>query len=470
MKTILLYAAIILLILSCTSTLPVPPETTHLYARVNETSWLQTEGRNIVNEAGDPILLKGLVVNSDVWGDWIEGVSQELMDSGKDPLIRPKRFDSWALEDKDFTVLDELGLNVVRYSIAYEHFMPENPYREENLAKLISDTKRFNELDIYVIPALQAPPGLDVQNEYYEDNYHGDERIQNLIESDEYFAQAVEMWEYLATALKDMPGIAGYEITNEPRMPCDAQGGAKLYSSRLSDLCRSIRQIDPRHIIFVPEHNSREANPGERYWNNLLEKEVTDSGEQGAIWEQAFVKMEDDIDNIVYVFHTYTPYYFTHDGQPYIDRNEMTKVVEKRVSWAKEVANAPLICTEFGANWRQPVAKRTAWAKHMFDLLDTHGISATYYNYKAVLDPFNYPFHLYGIYGEYVDMEEQMAIYVDSYSYRYSWLEEAAMTSNFDETFKTWLWEKRNSEGTVPTFTQLDHAPLLQAIKEYFIR
>lgn len=457
----------LVLLLSCNTTATVKE-----YIRTSEITWLETSDMDIVNENGDPILLKGLVVNSDVWGDWVDGVSQELMDNGKDPLFRPQHFDSWSLQDRDFEILHDLGINVVRYSIAYEQFMPENPLREQNLAKLISDTQKFNDLGIYVIPALQAPPGLDVQNEYYEDNYHGDQRIQNFIESDEHFMSIVTMWEYLATAFKDNPGIAGYELTNEPRMPCDAQGGEELFRSRLSELCRSIREIDDRHILFVPEYNSREANPGERYWSQSLEAETVDQGEQGVIWEQNFVQMDSDISNIVYVFHFYTPYEFTHDGSSHLDRQRMDRALKERIEWAQNTLHAPLICSEFGVNWQQPAERRAEWAEYMLRQLDSNGISATYYHYKAVLDPFNYPFHLYGIYAEYVDMDSQMNIYTnpDSYEYRYSWLEMGANESGFDETFETWLWSQRREDGEVPTFTQLDNAPLIDVLKEYFNR
>jgi len=59
-------------------------------------------------------------------------------------------------------------------------------------------------------------------------------------------------------------------------------------------------KLTKNHIIFVPEYNSREANPGESYWNEKTNSYVIDNGEQGIIWERGLVKV--DSSNVVYLF------------------------------------------------------------------------------------------------------------------------------------------------------------------------
>jgi hypothetical protein len=64
-------------------------------------SFLRTEKMNIMN-GSSRIVLKGLVLANNVWGNWIWPVSDELQEQGMAPLIQPRVQDPWVLTDSDF--------------------------------------------------------------------------------------------------------------------------------------------------------------------------------------------------------------------------------------------------------------------------------------------------------------------------------------------------------------------------------
>ena len=74
-------------------------------------SLLHTLGRDIVTADGKRILLKGLALSNNDWGNWVNGVSEKLQAQGMDPLVRPVVQDAWVLTDEDF---ERIGVRAAR--------------------------------------------------------------------------------------------------------------------------------------------------------------------------------------------------------------------------------------------------------------------------------------------------------------------------------------------------------------------
>lgn len=423
--------------------------------------WLSTSSTSIINDRGGIVILKGVNLSNNVWGNWEEGVSEKLQKAGKDPLIRPKQQDPWVLTDQDFLLISGLGGNVVRYAINHELFAKDNKFRPANLEKLKEHVKRFNQSNIYVIISLHLPEGLDVQNDNYERLKPGRERILSIFENEEYWRNTLEMWTYLAGKLKDEEGVAGYELFNEPRLPCEKNGGLKNFRKKYNELCLAIRKTDQKHILFIPAYNSRETNPGEQYWDDAKKALVLDQGEEGIVWGQDFVKVLPEVKNWAYAFHVYEPYSFTHLGNSLFDESSLIAYINGRVICAKK-ENVPLIVTEYGVNKNQPPEKAIKYLGFLHKLFNENHISAVYFEYKSKAGASISPFHRSGIYNQYVDAGNEMSIHDGKYTFK-PWAREAAKANGFDKLFKQYFW----NNGKIIPISITDNGPIKKCLAEF---
>jgi endoglucanase len=95
------------------------------------------------------------------------------------------------------------------------------------------------------------------------------------------------LWQELATRYRDRPNTVLFEILNEPQVE-----DARTWQAIAGGLVQTIRTIDPQHTLIVP-------GPG---WSGASDLEN--------------LRPVDD-SNVVYTFHFYTPYEFTHQGGPW---------------------------------------------------------------------------------------------------------------------------------------------------------
>jgi aryl-phospho-beta-D-glucosidase BglC (GH1 family) len=65
------------------------------------------------------------------------------------------------------------------------------------------------------------------------------------------YAELIPLWERIAARYKDEPGVAIYELWNEPQ--CGGEAGAEGLRAWYREAIRAIRAIDPRHIIMVSD-------------------------------------------------------------------------------------------------------------------------------------------------------------------------------------------------------------------------
>ncbi|OGC23761.1 hypothetical protein A2291_05190 [candidate division WOR-1 bacterium RIFOXYB2_FULL_42_35] len=409
--------------------------------------WLKVSGLNIVNQNGQKITLNGINLSNNVWGYWITGVSDSLESQGNDPMIRPQVQDDWVLTAADFERLKELGPKVVRYAINNELFSLDNPFKEANLAKLKQHIKKFDQLGIYVVVSLHNPKGLDVQNDNFERDKPVKTRLKSIFEDQNYWQDTLVMWQYLAKNLKDQPGVAGYYLFNEPRLPSDADGGIKEYTRKNNELCAAIRAVDKKHIIFVPEYNSRERNANE------------DGGIQSVVWERGFVKVNDN--NVVYAFSFYEPYEFTHLGRANYDKVAVEKYLQDRVEWAKTVGQAPIIVAEYGLDREQTIERKVEYLKHVHALFKKYNLSAIYWEYKNAVAAFSKPLWIASLYGELT--EKHQIIYNPDGTYQFQpWAEKAAKENKFDQLYEKYFWKNKTNVSL------MDNQPIWDELQRFY--
>lgn len=423
-------------------------------------TFLQTKGQNIVTEDGEIFNIRGITLTNNFWGNWVNGESEKLQSEGKEPIIRPLVQDEWVLTEDDFERIKNMGCNTVLYDFNYQLFAEDNPNREANLERLKQHIRRFSSMDIYTAIMLMAPPGLDSANDIREKYKHGSVRLKSVFEDDTYYEQWVNMWKYLAKELKDFKGVAGYGIINQPRTPTDSEGGVEVFRERLNNVCKEIRKIDKKHIIFVPEYNSREANPGESYFDDETQSYIIDNGEQGIIWERGLVKV--DSSNVVYLFHFFEPYNFVNDGIGDFDASTLEFQVKNRYEWAKNIGNAPLL-TEYGISRINSVDKRLEWLETVHDIFNKYGISASYFQYKTSVGAYiSMKTGFNAIYGEYTDWRNEISLI--PFGFASEGIASSAKENLFSEAFEEY-YRKNN---TIETISILDNQPVLESLQKFW--
>ena len=198
--------------------LSLPAACVAVPANDTELSWLSADGTRIVNEKGRTVILKGLFLHNNTWGNWVWPVSERLQEEGKDPMIKPTEQDSWVLTEKDFEIFSGLALNHVVYDLNYELFLPSNAKRDSNLDRLEDHVKKFNSMGIYVVINFAGSPGLNV-NSSNEHHKTGDVRLKSMFEDRQFQDLHVDFIRTVVKRLKEFPGVGGYILTDEPACP-----------------------------------------------------------------------------------------------------------------------------------------------------------------------------------------------------------------------------------------------------------
>ncbi|MBO9702220.1 MAG: cellulase family glycosylhydrolase [Sporocytophaga sp.] len=393
MKNHLIFTFFFLLVHLCYAQLPL--------LTTENTYFVKTSNR-------EKIILKGIGVSNNSWGFYEWPVSDSLEKAGVSPMIRPKEMKPFVFTSEDIDRISQLDANVIRYCFNHDLFHPQNSKRASNISLMRDHISQLAQKGKYTIVCMQFCPGLDVQIETYERNKPPRERIQSVFESDSVFSLWRDIWQYVAGELKDLDAVTGYELISEPKRPALADASEQKLIQSYIEVIDSIRAKDPQHIVMVPEFNSREANPGEQYWNEVLGSYVEDQGEQGTIWGRNWLALPADISNLVYVAHIYSPYEFT-TGKTFdtFSRTELQNTVKTSAEWAYK-QNRPLYVSEYGVNYFHTLngsdEKRIDYLKIIHDSFEEDHISTAIWQYKDLITPWVNMSQTFGIWQHYYDM------------------------------------------------------------------
>jgi endoglucanase len=431
---------------------------------------LQAEGTYFVTSGTkEKIVLKGLVVTNHCWGFWEKPFSDSLQKINKDPLIKAREMKPFVFTPDDAARLSELRGNVVRYCFNDDLFREDNPKRFVNIAVMRNHISQLAQKGIYTVLCMLMSPGLNVQNDIYERNKPGQQRLKSIFENDSVFRLWRNTWQFVAGKLVDMDAVAGYELINEPRRPALADVNEQKLLKIYSDDIDTIRAVDNRHIIFVPEFNSREANPGEEYWNELLKRKVIDKGEQGIIWDNSWLHLPKGISNLAYIAHCYYPFEFTTSGTSNtFDADELRKKVQNQVDWVYNITNSPLFFSEYGVDYYQILkgqeAKRTAWLKIIHETFDTNHLSSTFFQYKELITPWVSLEQCFGIWFQYYDQGNIKSVSEGKVVYSDSSIKADAVQSKIDLILNRYFIQN----GAFQNISSADNTSLINELKRYF--
>jgi hypothetical protein len=314
--------------------------------------FLKVQGKQIVNEKGQNVLLRGIGLGgwmlqepymfqlSDVAGTQTEikaKISQLIGQKNCDEFYT--RYLDNMITEKDIEALKKWGFNSIRLPMHFNLFtLPINkePVKGQNTwletgfkltDNLLSWCKKNN---IYLILDLHATPGGQGNDKPIADI---DTLKPRLWESEANQNKTIALWKKLAERYKDEEWIGGYDLINETNYKLE---GNESLKKLFTEITKEIRVVDRKHIIFI------EGNQFANDFTGLTPP-----------WDN----------NMVYSFHKYWNPTTVETIQKYLDM--------------REKYNAPLWMGESGEN-------NNEWFKAAVNLFETNNIGWSWWTIKKI--------------------------------------------------------------------------------------
>jgi len=228
---------------------------------------LRVRGTEIVDGGGHPVVLRGAAFGNDVWSN-----------------VRIPRAHHG---EADFARLEALGMNAVRFYLNYRTLVSDaepDRYLEDGFRWLDENVAWARRHGVYLIFNLHVPPG----------GYQSLGKGSALWDDPGTQQRFIGFWRALAARYRGEPVVAGYDLLNEPVVTRSIDQWRDLAGRA----ARAIREVDPEHLLFVERVNS-----------------VGDQWKEDA--DRNFFRIADP--NVVYEFHFYKPFHFTHQGAPWVE-------------------------------------------------------------------------------------------------------------------------------------------------------
>lgn len=229
--------------------------------------FLSVDGQNIVNESGEPVLLRGMGL-----GGWMVQEGYMMQTSGFagpqyeiramiEDLIGFENTDDWYeawlqnhVQKSDIDSLKAWGFNSVRLPMHYnlwtlpiedEPVAGENTWIDTGFELTDSLVAWCAANEMYVILDLHAAPG---GQGYAQEISDYNPAKPSLWESQENKNKMVALWKLIAEHYVGEQWVAGYDLLNEPNWNLPSGSALRSLYMQCTD---SIRTVDPDHIIFI---------------------------------------------------------------------------------------------------------------------------------------------------------------------------------------------------------------------------
>jgi endoglucanase len=272
---------------------------------VNSNSFIHVSGTKIVDATNNAILLRGVAFGNWVWNDGIQTNHHGAI---------------------DYERVKNMGMNAIRFYLNYKIFENDAApyqYNQTGWDYLNQNIAWAKANGIYLILNMHVPQGG------YQSQGGGDALWTNAENQNRLAA----LWKAIADKYKDEKQIAGFGLVNEI-VPTSSLSQWQQLAQRITD---GIRTVDKNHILFI-------------------EKPIYIKGQNTENADFNFPEITDN--NKVYEFHTYEPYYYTHqlfnwsglpDGGKYPDENN---VIFENADWHTGIFNNPAAAAG-NTNWQK---------------------------------------------------------------------------------------------------------------------
>lgn len=178
--------------------------------------------------------------------------------------------DTW-ITAADFDNIEASGMNFIRVPIGWSHFLNlDGSWKADPWQKIDWAIEQANArgmyilLDLHTVPGGGCPWGSCGRIGPNPNGFWGDATYQDWV---------VDIWEKIADRYNGHPGVAGYDLINEPLIDYneDAEDVTQKsdYYDRLYD---AVRAIDPDHTIFLGAFFGMNAlaPPSDYGWTNVV--------------------------------------------------------------------------------------------------------------------------------------------------------------------------------------------------------
>ena len=216
-----------------------------------------TQGKQIVDGSGKPLLLRGtslgnwMVPEGYMWlfdggpqsAREIEDLVLELLGPDKSQQFWHEYRENYVTR-ADIHLLHQAGVNSIRIPMHYKFFETEDAEGFRLVDRVVSWA---HEEGIYVILDMHAAPGGQTGTNI--DDSHG---YPWLFDSPMEQAHLVAVWERIARHYRNNPTVLGYDLLNEPipHYPSLRPLNAKL-EPLYKKVTIAIRGIDKHHVLFL---------------------------------------------------------------------------------------------------------------------------------------------------------------------------------------------------------------------------
>jgi len=259
---------------------------------------LQLNGSQLVDANQIPVYLQGVAFNNYVWDN--------------NPLPPNDHHN-----ERDYERVSAMGMNTIRFYMNYHIFEDDNQpytYKQSGWDWLDQNIAWAKKHDIYLVLNMQVPQG----------GYQSAGDGVALWENNENQNRLVALWRAIADRYKNEVHIAGFGPMNEP-VPTQSISQWSVLAQRLIN---NIREVNKNHLIFIEQAN---------YVLGSFTK------------DENFNFPEVEANNLIYEFHGYAPYYYSHqlldfaklgDGGKYPNEN----IIEvDKSTWHTAIYNNPSV-------------------------------------------------------------------------------------------------------------------------------
>ncbi len=319
---------------------------------------------------------------------------------------------------QDFENIKSLGVEIIRVPIWFEEFSSGKPdyIVEDWLWESIDNAVSWcEEYQMYMI--------IDFHNNC-SDGHPTKPDVEKML---------VKIWKQIAERYKDKSDYVLYEIMNEPHLSsASPEADIVKWGKVQGNVLKEIRAIDKKHTVIVGGEQSNSLG--------------------------AMLKLPDyKDDNIIYNFHDYTPFLFTHQGAEWW--NPMSYFKHVPFPYVKEkMPPAPKNATD-EAKWFYKNYEKDASEKNLVAPLDKAVEFANKRNSALMCNE-------YGVMMNYADEQER----VNWYAMKTKWMKERNIIRvSWDYTGKFGIFNSVSDTGNpmknLPQFPKDLNEDILRAME-----
>lgn len=245
--------------------------------KLTQEDFVHADGRYIIGTDGEHLELRGMALGNNVYMNL------------PDPNYKHHT-------EESYKELSEMGFNCVRFYINYQLFEDDKrPYKYKKsgfdwLDKNIRWAKKYG---IGVIINMHCPQG----------GYQSSGTGMALWTDKSNQKRLTALWTEIADRYADEPTVWGYGLINEPYVPLKdtMEETFEQYETYVSELVKAVREASQYQAVFVECLCNAKDTEGDRLpdWEWFVP-------------ENTFPEIDDK--NVVYEFHTYEPFHFTHQN------------------------------------------------------------------------------------------------------------------------------------------------------------